>query len=269
MAPRAPGRRRSSVIIAAALAFAIAAPLPAMAAGTAPTDDAIAAVDARSSFTLDLSARGDFVPQTTFVQCVGASMQMMLNMIRTKDDRTVRTQRSLQVLARSLSGARPDGIQRKGASVRGWTSGLNTLRAGPYRTVGSPTLQAAVKQAAKAMRETGRPVGLLVWRGRHAWVMAGFRATADPRLTDDFKVLQVIVMDPLYPYGSSVWGPSPRPREAISVSKLGRQFVPRSTRNFQAGGGTSSASSWSQSLSGKYVIVMPYTPTTVPSRHRA
>ena len=119
------------------------------------------------------------------------------------------------------------------------------------------------------MRETGRPVGPArlarpprVGHGR-------VPATADPRLTDDFKVLQVIVMDPLYPYGSTVWGRSPRPREAISVSRLGRQFVPRSTRNFQAGGGTSAASSWSQSLSGKYVIVMPYTPTTVPLRHRA
>ena len=269
MVPRAPGRRRSPAIITALLALAIVAPLPAMAAGTAPSGADVAAVDARAAYTLDLSARGDFVAQTTFVQCVGASMQMMLNMIRAKDDRTGRTQRSLQVLARSLSGARPDGIQRKGASVRGWTSGLNTLSAGPYRTVGEPTLQAAVKQAAKAMRDTGRPVGLLVWRGRHAWVMAGFRATADPKLTDDFKVLQVIVMDPLYPYGSAVWGPSPKPRQAISVSQLGRQFVPRSTRNFQAGGGTSAASAWSQSLSGKYVIVMPYTPTTVSLRHRA
>ena len=218
---------------------------------------------------MDLSTRGDYVAQTTFVQCVGASMQMMLNMIRTKDDRTTSTQRSLQVLARSLSGERPDGAQRKGASVRGWTSGLNTLSAGPYRTVGEPTLQAAVKRAARAMRDTGRPVGLLVWRGRHAWVMAGFRATADPKVTDDFKVLEVIVMDPLYPYGSKVWGPSPQPREAISVTQLGRQFVPRSTRNLAAGGGSSATSSWSASLSGTYVIVMPYTPTTVGLRHRA
>ena len=75
-------------------------------------------------------------------------------------------------------------------------------------------------------------------------------------------------MDPLYPYGSKVWGRSPAPREAISVSELGRQFVPRSTRNFQAGGGTTAASAWSQSLSGKYVIVMPYEPRSVPARFR-
>ena len=34
--------------------------------------------------------------------------------------------------------------------------------------------------AARAMESTGRPVGLLVWRGRHAWVMSGFKATKDP-----------------------------------------------------------------------------------------
>lgn len=269
MATRATGRRRLLVIFVAALALATVAPTSALA-GPGPVVVADpGASDKTRTFTLDLSRRGDFVAQTDFVQCVGASMQMMLNMVRSRDDRTFRTQRSLQILARSLSGVRPDGMQRKGASVRGWTSGLNSLSAGPYRTVGEPTLQAALKTAASAMRETGRPVGLLVWRGRHAWVMAGFKATADPKVTDDFKVLQVIVMDPLYPHGSTVWGASPKPREAISASDLGRQFVARSTRNFQAGGGTSVASSWSQSLSGKYVIVMPYTPMTVPARRRA
>jgi hypothetical protein len=268
MVSRVSGRRQSFVLLAIVLALAIVAPLPAFAAGTRTSVGAFPA-EAKGTYTLDLSARGDFVAQTTFVQCVGASMQMMLNMIRAKDDRTTRTQRSLQVLARTLSGSRPDGSQRKGASVRGWTSGLNSLSAGPYRTVGEPTLQGAIKLAASAMRRTGRPVGLLVWRGRHAWVMAGFRATADPAVTDDFKVLHVIVMDPLYPYGSKVWGPSPRPREALSVSMLGRQFVPRSSRNFQPGGGQVSTSAWAQSLNGQYVIVMPYTPVTVPLRHRA
>ena len=117
-------------------------------------------------------------------------MQMMLNMIEPKDDRTGRTQRKLQVLARDLSGQRPDGSQRKGASVRGWTSGLNIAerraRIGPSA---SRPPGRAQDWRRSAMRDTGRPVGLLVWRGRHAWVMAGFKATADPALTDDFKVL--------------------------------------------------------------------------------
>ncbi len=50
--------------------------------------------------------------------------------------------------------------------------------------------------AARQMRFTGKPVGLLVWRGAHAWVMSGFKATADPAYTDDFEVTAVWIEDP-------------------------------------------------------------------------
>ena len=201
-------------------------------------------------FTLDVSDRADFVAQTNFVQCVGASMQMMLNMVEPGRDRTAATQLRLQKLARAWSGSRPDGRQRQGASVRGWAAGLNILGAGPYRLVGTKTLSEAVRTAAKAIAATGRPVGLLVWRGRHAWVMSGFVATADPRETDDFRVTRAIVHDPLYPHGNAVWGPSPSPGQAITVGTLGRQFVPRRMLN-RFGGQPST-------LGGKYVLVLPY-----------
>jgi len=262
MTLRATGASRPLVILAAALAIALATPLSVLARPMPVGSAAAARATAAQPFTLDLSAKGDFVAQTNFVQCVGASMQMMLNMIRPADDRTAETQLDLQNMARTLSGNRPDGNQRKGASIRGWTAGLNLLDAGPYRMVGTTELQASLKVAARAMRETDRPVGLLVWRGRHAWVMAGFTATADPRLTNDFEVTGVIVMDPLYPNGSKTWGASPKPGEALTVEELGRQFVPRGSRSALPGGGSdstsSSASSWSQGMSGKYVIVMPY-----------
>ena len=110
------------------------------------------------------------------------------------------------------------GFERQGASVRGWVGGLNQLGAGPYRLVGTTTLDEALcTSRRRRSATTGKPVGLLVWRGRHAWVMSGFRATADPLATDDFDVTAAIVMDPLYPHGSTVWGPSPKPREALSA----------------------------------------------------
>jgi hypothetical protein len=264
MTVRVEEARKSLILLVAALGLTLALPMSTLA-HPRPGSPVAAAVEATASqpFTLDLSTKNDFVAQTNFVQCVGASMQMMLNMIRETDDRTAETQLDLQVLARTLSGSRPDNNQRKGASVRGWTAGLNLLDAGPYRTVGAPDLQTSLKLAARAMRATNRPIGLLVWRGRHAWVMAGFTATADPRLTDDFEVTEVIILDPLYPYGSKTWGPSPKPREAISVEELGRQFVPRGSRSTPAGSTNSSGSStavstWSQGMAGKYVIVMPY-----------
>jgi hypothetical protein len=209
-----------------------------------------ASAGAARSYVVDVSKRGDFVAQTNFVQCVGASMQMMLNMIEPGRDRTASTQLRLQKLARAWSGSRPDGRERQGASVRGWASGLNILGAGPYRLVGTTTLGEAVRIAAKAIASTGRPVGLLMWRGRHAWVMSGFTATADPLVNEDFRVTRAIVHDPLYPHGSAIWGPSPRPGESISVAALGRQFVPRSMTN--RFGGQSSL------LRGKYVLVLPY-----------
>jgi hypothetical protein len=201
---------------------------------------------APTTFTLDLGSRGDFVAQTNFVQCVGASMQMMLNMIGDVDDRSAATQLNLQKLARDLSGQRPDGSERQGASVRGWAAGLNQLGAGPYRLVGATTIEEALITAAKAMRRTGKPVGLLMWRGRHAWVMSGFRATGDPLIAGS-RVTAVYVEDPLYPHGSSVWGPSPAPGAALTIAELGRQYVPRRNSN-----------RFGSALSGKYVLVLPW-----------
>lgn len=208
-------------------------------------------------YTLDVSDRGDFVAQTNFVQCVGASMQMMLNMIEPGRDRSAATQLRLQRLARAWSGSRPDGRQRQGASVRGWAAGLNILGAGPYRLVGTETLGQAMRTAAEAIASTGRPVGLLVWRGRHAWVMSGFTATTDPSVTDDLRVTRAIVHDPLYPHGNAIWGRSPSPGEAITLDTLGRQFVPRRMSN-RLGGQVSSLGGQVSSLGGKYVLVLPY-----------
>ena len=244
---------RGSARSAARLLLAVALALQVAVAGAAP------AGAAASAFRLDLASKGDYVAQTNFVQCVGASMQMMLNMVNPKNDRTAKTQLRLQNLARELSGRRNDGSQRKGASVRGWSAGLNQLGAGPYRLVGTKTIDEALRLAAAAIRQTNRPVGLLVWRGRHAWVMSGFHATADPRATSDYTVTRAIVMDPLYPHGSAVWGPSPKPREALTPKVLGRQFVPRrGNANFAGSSLDPTASATMSALSGKYVLVLPY-----------
>jgi hypothetical protein len=244
---RRPPRHAARLVLAALLALQV------VAVGAVP------ASAADQGFRLDLASRGDYVAQTNFVQCVGASMQMMLNIIRPGDDRSPRTQARLQNLARDLSGTRSDGRQRKGASVRGWSAGLNQLGAGPYRLVGAASLDQALRLAAASIRQTNRPVGLLVWRGRHAWVMSGFTATADPLRTDDYQVTAAIVMDPLYPHGSAVWGPSPKPRQALTPQVLGRQFVPRRGNATWPGNPIDpSAQRTMAGLSGKYVLVLPY-----------
>ncbi len=212
----------------------------------------VSGASAATRYTLDVSKQADFVAQTNFVQCVGARLQMINNMIEPGRDRSSKTQLRLQNLARTWSGSRPDGRQRQGASVRGWAAGLNIMGAGPYKLVGASSIEEALAMAATAIADTGKPVGLLMWRGRHAWVMSGFTATGDPNKTASFRVTRAIVHDPLYPYGSAVWGPSPRPGEALTVAELGRQYLPR--RNRLSIGGQPSA------LGGKYVLVLPYEP---------
>jgi hypothetical protein len=246
---------------AVALAFALAiVPAPVLAAeprtGTAPAT--ATRPDATRPFSLVLHRATDLVAQTNFVQCVGASMQTMLNILDPGTDRTAETQLRLQQLARKWSGPRPDGITRKGASVRGWATGLTLLGAGPYKLVGEETLDEAVRTAALAIRRTGKPVGLLMWRGRHAWVMTGFRSTIDPLLSSGFRITGVNVFDPLYPHGSSLWGASPRPGSAITVQALGKQFRPRRSRFSNSVWATIDPTQ--AKLRGKYVLVLPYLP---------
>jgi hypothetical protein len=227
---------------------AAAAALLALAVLAAPNGGAGSPAEAAGAYQLRLYRPGDFVAQTNLYQCVGASMQMMINMMADENDRTAATQRRLWQLARTFSPPRPPDLPpRRGASVRGWAAGLNVLDVGPYRVVGFPTIQEAMNTAGRAMRATGKPVGLLVWGGRHAWVMSGFRSTADPRTGRSYRVTHAQVLDPLYPRGTAVWGASPLPGAFLSVSALGQDFVQRRRGS-------------SPALARKWVIVMPVTP---------
>jgi hypothetical protein len=181
-------------------------------------------------FAMNLFRKGDFVAQYTLEWCVGASLQMALN-LATADSRTSRAdQQLLWEMARDRSFS-PFG----GANPRGWTASLNELGIGPYRLVSLPTFDEALNQAAEAIRATRRPVGLVMWRGRHAWVMSGFEATADPRTFGDFDVTGIRVLDPLYPNGSSVWGRSPKPNSLVSPATLAKQFVLRDSTRVDLG----------------------------------
>jgi hypothetical protein len=181
-------------------------------------------------FRLDLYREGDFVGQYTFEWCVGASVQMTLNVLRPEDDRTRATQQRLWERARDLSDS-PFG----GANPNGWVPLLNELGIGDWRLVSVPTLDEAVREAARAIRATERPVNLVMWRGRHAWVMSGFTSLGDPAATRDFEVTGVYVLDPLYPNGSSVWGPSPKPNSLLTPEELGEQFVARTRGRIDVG----------------------------------
>lgn len=173
-------------------------------------------------FAMNLYRKGDFVAQYTFEWCVGASLQMALNMSTDESHTSRANQQDLWEMARDRSFS-PFG----GANPTGWTAVLNEVGIGPYVLVSIPSLDEALSIAAKAIRATDRPVGLVMWRGRHAWVMSGFESTADPGNSDDFDVTGIRVLDPLYPNGSSVWGQSPKPNSLVTPATLATQFVVR------------------------------------------
>jgi hypothetical protein len=173
-------------------------------------------------FAIDLFEKGDFVSQARADWCVPASILAMMQMIDRDGDRPTPTQGKLDRLARSLSTPRLRGA---GSEPEGWAGSLNRLGVGPYEVRAERTRAGAIEAAARAIRLTGRPVGLLIWRGAHAWVMSGFRATADPAYTDDFRVTHVYVVDPWYPRVSSIWGPAKRPDAVVPVRRLAEDYL--------------------------------------------
>jgi len=204
-------------------------PTPAPTATPVPDEPAQAA-SRLEPFERNLFRKGDFVAQYTFEWCVGASLQMMRNLTDATVTRSRSTQQTYWELARDLSSS-PFG----GANPRGWTAALNELGYGPYELVSIPEYDEALRVAARALRDTDRPVGLVMWRGRHAWVMNGFTSKGDPASDDAFRVTGIRVLDPLYPHGHSTWGASPKPNSLLTPARLGRQFVKRDSRRVNLG----------------------------------
>jgi hypothetical protein len=188
-------------------------------------------------FSMDLYRAGDFVSQHTEYWCVVASVQTMMNIMEPgRPDRSRATQRSLQFQARRMDRedddywrARMSGERwRKGhhgLGLQDWVGLLDANGFGPYEIDRAETRKHAIRKAARAIRLTGKPAGLVVWRGAHAWVMSGFEATADPAYTNEFKVTRVRIQDPWYPAVSTIWGASRPPDAAVPVRALDGDFL--------------------------------------------
>jgi hypothetical protein len=184
---------------------------------------------------MDISAPKAFVRQVTTAMCVPASMQIMINLMSdAAPDRSRETQNSLYTLARSYSPwITPD---RRGASANGWAAGLNHLGFGQFETMSIGSMDEALKVAARQMRYTAKPVGLIVWAGDHAWVMSG-----------DFEVTAVWIEDPWFGRTDRTWGTGLAPHSLLSKADLADDFVTWPSRYFAPVFGQSE----------RYVIVAP------------
>lgn len=171
-------------------------------------------------------------------------MQMMINLLEAgPPDRSRATQRDLYQLARELS---PWEETAPGASIYGWIAGLELLGHGDFAEMASDSRQEALNMAARQMRLTDRPVGLWVWGGKHAWVISGFKATADPAWTDDFRVTHVWIEDPWSGRVSTIWGDGLAPHTLVTAQELGEDFVRYANRHRPEYG-----------PEGKYTIIAP------------
>ena len=199
-------------------------PAPAAAApAPLPIPPLPQAKAAPGPFSMNLYEPGDFASQVLKHYCVPGAMQTMMNVMDRGAKRASRAiQDRLYRLARRLS---TDRLRGEGAEPEGWARGLEELGYGRFEVLVEKTREAAIREAALAMRTTGRPVGLLVWRGAHSWVMVGFRATADPAVTSDFTVTHVRIADVWYPRVSSIWGASVKPSTLIPVAKLKEDYL--------------------------------------------
>ena len=134
--------------------------------------------------TINLYRSGVFSTQRRTAWCVGASIQMMRNIVKGESDRSYTNQETYQRSARSLD-LYVAGDGAKGSDPEGWAAALRVHGAGDsYHVVEKAKFRGAVRAAVRALRKTGKPVGLLVGHGSHAWVMTGFSATADPAVTN-------------------------------------------------------------------------------------
>ena len=196
-----------------------------------PTSVALDPQPQAGKFALDLGRPNAFVRQKNADMCVPAAMQTMINLMSDQPpDRTRETQVALYTLARSYSPwITPD---RDGAAANGWAAGLEHLGYGDFEPMSLPTMADALKVAARQMRYTGRPVGLVVWHGDHAWVMSGFKANADPAWTDDFDVTAVWVEDPWFGRTDRTWGSGLEPHTLLDTTELAGHFVAWPSRWF-------------------------------------
>ncbi len=171
----------------------------AVAAGTGQTSvitSGVVRIPGAWTGRFDLYRSAAFSTQRTWYWCVPASVQMMLNLIKGTSDHSWTNQNTYYRYGRPrrhlLNSSR-------GLDPKSWMLTLNRYGGADYRIVTSSNLWLLMRYAARRNRLTGKPVGLLVARGGHAWVMTGFKATRDPALTGDYTLTSIRTMGPLWP----------------------------------------------------------------------
>ena len=95
-------------------------------------------------------------------------------------------------------------VSSAGSDPHGWRNALNyygygSINAGVYADEAFGSYTAAAKAAIIALAQTGKPVGILAWAGKHAQILNGFVVTGDDPASGSaaFTIQTVYITDPL------------------------------------------------------------------------
>ena len=197
------------VALAIALGWASAAPAPTLAAW---------------SGGVNLYRDGVYTTQKTWLWCTAAGVQIARNIVEGEADHSRSGQQRYFDWMRTRN--RYDLPESAGVDPAGWTAGLRRFVDDRYRLVSSGSFDAALRSAVTSLRRTGLPVALTVSDGGHGWLLHGFRATADPAATNDFRVTSVRVTGPLWGRQNRSFGYDMRPNTQLTVAELRGFFTP-------------------------------------------
>lgn len=214
------GRRVAGVVLILALAVATTS-APSGAGPVAPP----VAEAAAGSWTgrVDLYRSGTFSTQATWLWCTAADVQIARNIVFHQSDQSAAAQRRYFEWMRARNHYTipvTDGVD-----AAGWARGLAHFVDARYRVVTSTSFADALRSAVRRLRQTGRPVALLVDRGNHGWLLTGFSATADPAVSRSFTVTSVRVVGPLYGLQSRNGYDMP-PGTSLSPARLATFLTP-------------------------------------------
>ena len=135
-----------------------------------------------------------------------------------------------------------------GANPRGWAAALNEIGIGPYELVSIPSTTRRCARRPPPSRHTGRPVGLVMWSGRHAWVMSGFESIGDPAIHAGLQPSPACACSTRSSRTAAARGDRRRSRtRSCRRTSWPTQFVIREPRR------------WSSELQAGYLLVLPTT----------
>ena len=163
-----------------------------------------------------------FAHQLNKEWCAVAASQMVLAILGLGD--------TSDAFQKEIGGRIDEWESRTDSRDGGWgpaaiAEALAEYGAPDYEIRAYDTRADALLDAAIAISETGAPVVLLTWRGAHTWVMTGYRADADPLAFADATVSHAQILDPWYPWISTIWGPSDEPGHYEDLDEMERNYL--------------------------------------------